>query len=97
MSEVSMQAVTEVRAEAEQKAFDSYGKIIGITTDIFGEDVRIKESYDPEFPAEKYIVLVVEATGGNDVLLRMESEWIRRVAQVTLSWHGIRLSIKRKK
>lgn len=92
-----MQAATQIRGEAEQKVFDAYGKIIGITTELFGDDVRIKESYDPDFPDEKYIVLVVVSGGDNPVLLELESEWIRRVAQVTSSWHGIRLSIKRKK
>ena len=45
-----MQAATQIRDEAEQKAFDAYGKIIGITTELLATMSALKNPMTPIFP-----------------------------------------------
>lgn len=90
-------AESRLRRDAQQRAFDAYCTIVKITTDVFGEPVQIKSTYDPSFPDERYILFIAETDAPARQVLEMESDWNRQVSAVTSYWHGIRLSIKRKK
>ncbi len=80
--------------EAERMAFEALRKIIAATTEIFGEDVHVKESCDPEFPEEKYVVFSVSARGNAREIVAQEAEWVRRVRDVAPAWDAFRLSIR---
>lgn len=79
---------------AEFAAFETLRKIIAITTEIFGEDVQVKESCDPEFPEERYVVFSVITRGDPRETVAQESEWVRRVGEVACDWDAFRLSIR---
>jgi len=63
---------------------------------IFGDDVSVKSSHDPEFPGETYTVLSPQVSADSAAILRMESEWVERVARLAPNGHGFRLRIQRK-
>jgi hypothetical protein len=79
--------------DAERRAFQSLAEIIGITNEMFGE-VRIKQSFDPEFPADKYLVFIVYASGTAKELLALEMQWIENVCRVGKNLESFRLSIR---
>jgi hypothetical protein len=91
------ETLSRLRDAAERSAFDTLRRLIGITTDLFQGPVTVKESFDPEFPAERYIVFVVEVQADSPATLKLESEWVRQVSALTPHWDGFRLLIKRKK
>jgi len=91
------QETNRLKEESQAAAFETMRKIVGVTTAVFGTEVRIKESYDPEFPNERYVVLCAEVDAEGSDILRMESEWVKRVADISPNWHGFRLRVNRKK
>ena len=85
-----------VATEAQVVAFETVQKIFDLTTEIFGDDVSVKSSHDPEYPSETYTVLSPQVSADNPTILRMESEWVERVARLAPNGHGFRLRIRRK-
>ncbi len=79
---------------AKLAAFETLRKIIAITTEIFGEDVHVKNSCDPEFTEERYVVFSVSTRRDPQGVVAQESEWVRRVGEVSPDWHAFRLSIR---
>ncbi|WP_254507167.1 hypothetical protein [Anatilimnocola floriformis] len=79
--------------DAERRAFRAFGEVIRITTELFGE-VHVKESFDPEFAEEKYVVFVVRAPGTSKELMALERQWIEQVRQVARNWESFRLSLR---
>jgi hypothetical protein len=82
---------------SQKAALDKVLGIVGITTEIFGGPVAIEEFVDPEFPDERKVVFIAEVQGENASILKMESEWVKRVTSLKPAWDGFRLRIKRKK
>lgn len=78
---------------AERRAFCAFGEIIRITNELFG-DVRVKETFDPEFADDKYVVFIVYAKGSAKELLALEENWIERVSKVARNWESFRLSLR---
>jgi hypothetical protein len=72
-------------------------QIVAITCQLFQSPVTVKESYDPEFPDEKYTVFVAESGADHATVLNLENQWNRRVTRLVPGWHGFRLSVRRKK
>lgn len=66
---------------------------VRITTELFGE-VQVKESFDPSFADDKYLVLIVRAKGTAHELLAMEYQWIERILNSNARLHDIRLSLR---
>ena len=79
---------------AQIAAFETLRKIIAVTSEIFGEQVQVKESCDPDFPEERYVVFSVIADGDPQATVAQEREWVRRVSDVAPDWDGFRLSIR---
>lgn len=77
--------------DAERRAFRAFSEVIRITNELFGE-VKIKESYDPDFADEKYVVFVVRANGSSQELLALEEQRIEQVRKVARNWESFRLS-----
>ena len=78
---------------AERQAFRAFGEVIRITNELFG-DVQVKETCDPEFADEKYVVLIVRVKGSTKQLLALEEEWVEKVSKVAKNWESFRLSIR---
>lgn len=79
--------------DAERRAFRSFGEVIRITNELFG-DVSVKESSDPEFVDEKFVVFVVRAKGSSKELLALEDKWVEQVRKVARNWESFRLSLR---
>jgi hypothetical protein len=77
-----------------KSAFDIITDIVRVTTKLFGEDVRVYESCDPEFPAHKWVVFAVEPIMEISELLRAEREWVRAMAQIAPECDMARLLIR---
>ena len=78
---------------AESRAFRAFREVIRITSELFGE-VGIKESFDPEFSDDKYLVLIVRAKGSTQELLSLEKKWVERVMPFAETWESFRLSLR---
>ena len=72
-------------------------QVVTITSQLFHCPVTVKESYDPEFPGEKYIVFVAETSAEPATILNLESQWNRQVTERFPGWHGFRLMVRRAK
>lgn len=88
---------TESSPEADAAGAGALNQITALTADLFQGPVTVKESCDPEFPGEKYVVFVAETKADNPTILKLEGQWNRQVTQLFPGWHGFRLSIRRKK
>ena len=53
-----------------------------ITEELFPGEIRIERDYDPEYPAHRFIVFNVRATGETKELLDRQCEWHRRLAAI---------------
>jgi hypothetical protein len=78
----------------QRRAFDAFRQIVEITADVFQQQPKIKPDYDPEFPGDKYVVLIVETPLDRNSILEKEAEWTHRVASVEPKWDAFRLSIR---
>jgi len=67
--------------------------VVGITTEIFGKDVRISESHDPEFRDDKCILLKAMTDLPPDGIVSAEMEWADRVVAVNPHWDNLRLLV----
>lgn len=76
---------------------DAIQQIIGITTDVFQSPVSVKESFDPEFPGETYLVFSPVVNYGNAEILALEAEWRSRVIAAAPQCNGFRLLVRRQK
>jgi hypothetical protein len=85
---------TAANADAYSTAFEAFRQIVEVTAEVFQQEPRIKPDYDPEFPTDKYVVLIVETRLDRKAILEKEAEWTRRIARVEPKWDAFRLSIK---
>lgn len=79
--------------DAERRAFRAFGEVIRITNELFGE-VHVKESHDPEFADDKYVLFIVRARGSAQELLALENKWVEQVSKIARSWESFRLSLR---
>jgi hypothetical protein len=79
---------------AERQAFCAVGKIIQITSEMFGREVGVKYDYDPEFPEDGYVVFIVSPSGNPAELVAKEIAWAKAVSGVAKNWESFRLSIR---
>lgn len=79
--------------DAERRAFRAFGEVIRVTNELFG-DVHVKESHDPEFADEKYVVFIVRVRGSAQELLALENKWVDQVRKVARNWESFRLSLR---
>jgi hypothetical protein len=79
--------------DAERRAFRAFGEVIRVTNELFG-DVHVKESHDPEFADDKYVLLIVRARGSAQELLALENKWIEQVRKIARNWDSFRLSLR---
>jgi hypothetical protein len=82
------------RANSSQIAIDILGEAVKLTTGLFGKSVGIKESFDPEFPADKYIVLTVNTSLGSTQIVKAEQAWITEIRKIAPNWDSLRLLIR---
>ncbi|MCE9555314.1 MAG: hypothetical protein K8T91_18345 [Planctomycetes bacterium] len=67
--------------------------LVAVTTRLFGPDVSIAESYDPEHPQDKYVQLSVKVKMAPTDIVRAEGEWAREIARIAPRWDRLRLLI----
>ncbi len=79
--------------EIANVAINILHRIVEVTTSIFGDDVKISESFDPEFPEDKNIVLSVETDWPTDRVIQAEQEWAKAIGNISPTLETIRLSI----
>ena len=80
----------------QRAAFQTLLQVVDITSEIFGDDVRIKSAVSPDFSSERYVCLTAETNGDNASILAKEAEWAGRIATVKPVWDGFKLRVKRK-
>jgi adenosyl cobinamide kinase/adenosyl cobinamide phosphate guanylyltransferase len=83
--------------DAQNEAITVLQKLVGVANEIFGDDVMIGNSVDPEFPDEVHTVLTPCVNADSATVLRMESEWVAKVAEIAPGWHRFRLYVKLKR
>lgn len=88
-----IEQVGENGDDAEKRAFRAFGEVIRVTNELFG-DVHVKESHDPEFADDKYVLLIVRARGNAQELLALENKWIEQVSKIARNWESFRLSLR---
>lgn len=64
------------------------------TKDIFGGEVAIYESCDPEFPADKYVVLAAQTRLRAEQIVEAETAWIEALQRIAPTVADIRLNIE---
>jgi len=100
MAQVQLDAAmaeNEIRRLKEQTAavaVEMLAKLIGATCELFGGNVSMYESFDPEFRDDKYTVLSVTTKLNPKDAAHAEREWVRRVEAIAPSWKDLRLSIR---
>jgi len=68
-------------------------KLTSITTGVFGGNTTFKESFDPEYPADKYLELTVRTKLAPEQIVLAETEWIKAMAEIAPAWGDLRLKI----
>jgi len=96
LGEVTVEWERRWQLQKSKAAYDVLSKLIGETTRLFGENVRIYESRDPEFPDDANIVFRVEAPLGSSEALRAEREWAKAVYKIAPKAGMFNLVIYRK-
>jgi hypothetical protein len=94
---VRSQEKIRLAIEARNEAVTVLQQLIALANEIFGDDIAISNSVDPEFPEEIHTVLTPCVNADSAAVLRMESEWVARVAEIAPGWHRFRLYVKRKR
>lgn len=60
----------------------SLAEILQVTKDIFGGLVEVENGFDPDFPDEQWLVIIVENEGTTREILDREMDWHQRVLKV---------------
>lgn len=85
--------IAEQNEQAGKLATDIIDSIVDLTTNLFGEDVRIYASHDPEFPESRYTVLAVQSSRPLAELMQLELEWVRGVSRISPGFDTFRLKL----
>ena len=67
--------------------------LVAVTTKLFGRDVTISESYDPEHPNDKFVELTVRVKMAPAEIVLAEGEWARQISIIAPRWDNLRLLI----
>jgi phosphate uptake regulator len=78
---------------AAKRATEIIDSIVDLTTNLFGENVRIYASHDPDFPETRYTILAVESSRPVAELLELELEWARGVNKISPGFDSFRLKL----
>ena len=68
--------------------------LIAATTKFFGGTATLCESYDPEFPDDKYLQISVRTRLQPEQIVLAESEWIAAMMKISPTWEDLRLRIE---
>lgn len=69
--------------------------VLGISHEMFAGEISVETESDPEWPAEPYFAISVQASGTPKELLEREFQWHQRVRElVPESLNSLRLSIQ---
>ena len=86
--------VSTYQHDSYRAATDILRNLVSVTTELFGGIVGIKESFDPEFREDTFVVLTVETDLAPDIAAARELDWIRKIEAIVPGWDGIRLSVR---
>lgn len=78
----------------QQAATEILRRVVSLTTQLFGGVVGIKESFDPEYSNDRYLVFIVETTLGPEDAAARELDWIQQVETIAAGWEQIRLAVR---
>lgn len=80
--------------DAQVRAMELFGRVVSITTELFGGIRDIQESFDPANASDKYLVVVVETTLEPAAALEAELEWFKGIEEVSPNWFDLRLGVR---
>ena len=83
-----------LRQRSTQEGVAAIVKIIGVTSELFGGEVTLVEDCDPEFPDDRYAVVVAQTQLDPCEVPKTEREWVKRVEAIAPKCDGLRLSIR---
>ena len=75
------------------KAVDIVRDLVAMTTRLFGEDVKVYSSCDPEYPSDDAVVFAVETDMQFDQLMQAESAWARELRRIAPKQTAFRLYV----
>ena len=92
----SIDALAAAREEGRAEAIREFQAVVDLTREIFGGIVEIRNDYDPSYPEEAWMTVVVDvdATVG-DVRFEKELEWHRRRQEIVKHPDPFRLYVRR--
>lgn len=65
---------------AKEEAERGFLRTVQVTSELFpNSPIQVSESYDPEYPDDKWLVLKVWCQGDNAKILALEGEWCKRI------------------
>ncbi len=80
--------------ETVERKATMLAELISATRELFGGEVSMSESFDPEYPDDAYTVLAVETRLSPAEAVRTERVWIRRSQAIGRCLDDVRLSIR---
>ena len=83
----------EYKANSVAKAVDIVRDLVAMTTRLFGEDVKVYSSCDPEYPSDDAVVFAVETDMQFDQLMQAESAWARELRRIAPKQTAFRLYV----
>jgi len=83
-----------LREQTADEAVRMIAEIVEITGELFGADVNVARSCDPEFPDNKSVVFSVQTSGTVRESCEAEREWIRRIEAIAPHWKLLRLAVR---
>ena len=86
--------IERLKADAAAVGVELLKELTGITSELFGGTISLKESFDPEYSSDKYMVVIVDTTLAPKEAFVAEKAWIQQVATITTAWKNLRLSIR---
>lgn len=76
------QAVKHVRTEEETRCSAELDELLAFTKDLFGDELRVVDTEDPEIPGRRYFVIEVTATGSVEELAALDDKWHQQLHRI---------------
>ncbi len=92
-SSVSHGAETETYTEIARRDPGILAKVLAMTVELFGGEATTYDTFDPEYPNDKYPVLSVTTKLSPREAVDAEHVWIHRLIEIAPDWRDVCLGI----
>ncbi len=75
-------------------ATDLIEGITAISCELFRSDVQFVQSFDPEYPADRFFTVIVNTPLSPPEIVKAEGEWVKAIESIAPGWEALRLSIR---